>query len=98
MHAHIHIMPFEKLIADYLPDECKLREIVGFEDLKTEINNYLFLKDINGYYYIVENNNYPPQFFRRIACKALGMEEYWDWREHPFLKNMEKTIDFYNDI
>lgn len=98
MHAHIHILPFEKKVICYLPGECKLKKIEGFTDLKRETDNYLFLKDISENNYIIENDSYPSQFFRRIVCSAMGIAESWDWREHAFLENMEKTIDYYKDF
>lgn len=98
IHAHIHIIPFEKEIKRYLPIKCKLKKIAGFTDLRKETNNYLFLKDISGNHYVVENEDYPSQFFRQIVCNALGIGECWDWREHSFFNNMKKTIVYYKDL
>lgn len=98
MHAHIHIIPFEEDIISYLPDYCELKKIKGFVDLKNESDNYLFLKDTNGSSYIVKNDNYPSQFFRQIACKAMGISKYWDWRIYKFVENMEITIDYYDRL
>ena len=98
MHAHIHILPFEKELIDFLPDYCELKKIKGFTDLKHEKNNYLFLKDINNHYYIVKNNDYPSQFFRQISCKALNIPKYWDWRKYSFIENMKITIDYYDKL
>lgn len=98
MHAHIHVIPFEKNIISYLPRESKVKKIEGFTDLEKETDNYLFLKNIDENNYIVENHNYPSQFFRRIVCDAVGMSGYWDWREHAFLENMKKTIDYYGEL
>ena len=98
MHAHIHIMPFEGSFINFLPVDCKLKTIGGFADLAKENDNYLFLRDTNNVNYIVINNEYPSQFFRRIACKALGITECWDWRSHEFSENMKITLDFYKNI
>lgn len=95
MHAHIHVIPFEADITSSLPDFCELKKISGFQDLKHEKNNYLFLREANGNNFIVKNQNYPSQFFRRIACKAMGIDDYWDWREYPFIENMGITLDYY---
>lgn len=98
MHAHIHIIPFSEDIVRYLPNYCELKKIKGFEDLKNEVDNYLYLKDINNNNYIVKNSNYPSQFFRQIACQAMGISKYWDWRKYSFIENMEITIDFYDKL
>lgn len=98
MHAHIHIIPFSKNLLSFLPDYCKLKKIQGFTDLKNETENYLYLRDMDGNNYIVENDGYPSQFFRQIACKAMGIPKYWDWRQYKFIENMDITIDFYNEL
>ena len=98
MHAHIHIMPFDKKVIDYLPAGCQLKEIGGFEDLKDESDNYLFLKDITGNNYIVTNNNYPSQFFRQIICIIKGIQDCWDWKQYEFMDNMNETIKYYDGL
>lgn len=98
MHAHIHIIPFEKDLVSYLPDYCELQKIRGFRDLAKEKDNYLFLKDINGNSYIVKNDNYPSQFFRKISCIAMDIPKYWNWKEYRFKENMEITIDYYDKL
>lgn len=98
MHAHIHIIPFDADIINALPDYCELKKIKGFEDLKKETDNYLFLSDTSNNSYIVKNDGYPSQFFRQIACKAMGIPKYWDWRRYKFVENMEITCDFYDRL
>ena len=98
MHAHIHVIPAKEGLVPYLPVCCKLREITGFSDLAKEDDNYLFLRDLDGTNYIVENDNYPSQFFRKITCKSIGIPECWDWKKHPFKKNMLKTLDYYKGL
>ena len=95
MHAHIHIIPFDEDILKYLPDYCELRKIKGFGDLKDQTENYLYLRDTTGNNYIVKNDNYPSQFFRQIACAAMGIPKYWDWRKYEFKENVEITVDYY---
>lgn len=98
MHAHIHVIPFEKDLISFLPDYCEIRKIKGFRDLADEKDNYLFLQDINNISYIVKNDDYPSQFFRQITCKALGITKYWDWRTYKFTENMEITIDLFENL
>ncbi len=98
MHAHIHIIPFEYDMVSFLPVYCELKKINGFKDLSDEMENYLFLRDKNGNSYIVKNDAYPSQFFRKIACQALGIPKYWNWKEYKFTENMEITLDFYNNL
>lgn len=98
MHAHIHLIPFEEDIISYLPTYCELRKIGGFSDLKKENKNYLFLRDIHNNNYIVKNEDYPSQFFRRISCKALNIPKYWDWKKYRFSENVEITLDYYENL
>ena len=95
MHAHIHVIPSKKGLVPFLPDYCELRKVKGFSDLAKETDNYLFLRDVDGVNYIVKNDNYPSQFFRKIACESMGISKFWDWRENPFKENMLITLDYY---
>ena len=47
---------------------------------------------IDGVYYYCENENIPSQFFRKRLCNLLGFINMGDWKEYPFIKNIEKTI------
>lgn len=98
MHAHIHVIPMKKSLVPYLPAHCELRKIKGFPDLAKETDNYLYLKDFDGTNYIVENDNYPSQFFRAVTCESLGMPECWNWEEHPFKDKMLTTLDYYKEL
>lgn len=98
MHAHIHVIPTNKELIPFLPDYCELYKIKGFSDLAKETKNYLFLRELNGTSYIVKNDGYPSQFFRRIACESLGIPQYWNWRDYPFRENMMITRDYYKDL
>lgn len=98
MHAHIHIMPFDKNVVDYLSPECQLKKIEGFGDLKKESDNYLFLRNITGINYIVTNNKYPSQFFRKVLCEIIGKPSCWNWRKNPYKRNMNATIEYYSGL
>lgn len=52
----------------------------------------------NGMNYIVKNDNYPSQFFRAVACRAMGIPKYWNWRDYPFRENMLITLDYYEGL
>ena len=98
MHAHIHLIPSEKELLSFLPDYCELRKIKGFSDLEKETENYLFLRNLDGINYIVKNDNYPSQFFRKIMCQSLDIPKYWDWKDYPFKENMLITLDYYEGL
>ncbi len=98
MHAHIHIIPFENNIIKFLPNGCELKKIGGFEDLKYEQDNYLYIRDIYKNDYIVKNAGYPSQFFRKVACECIGIPDCWEWQKYDFKENMEKTLNYYNKI
>lgn len=97
-HAHLHIVPFDGQVLRLLPKDCSFKRIKGFNDLKFETNNYLYLNDINNNDYIVQAKNYLSQFFRRIVCEGIGMKHFWDWKEYPFVDNVETTLSIFNGI
>lgn len=98
VHAHIHIIPFEHNMIGFLPEHCKLKQIKGIKDLSEEKESYLYLRDKDGKNYIVKNDEYPSQFFRQIACRALDKPQCWNWKEYELKDNMEKTLDFYKNL
>ena len=98
MHAHIHVIPSKKRLASFLPEYCELRKVKGFFDLAKETDNYLFLRDVDRMNYIVKNDGYPSQFFRKITCESMGISKLWDWRKYPFKENMLITLDYYEGL
>lgn len=101
-HAHLHVVPYDlsffSIVRDY--QFMKFNSFLAVKNAycsRTEQNPYLFFKDTNGDYYYSENKNIPSQFFRKRMCNSLGLINMGDWKEYPFIENIEKTISSANN-
>ena len=97
LHAHLHIVPYNSLFISDVKDYhfIKYNKFLVVKRnyfFRNKQNPYLFFRDIDGVYYYCENENIPSQFFRKRLCNLLGFINMGDWKEYPFIKNIEKTI------
>lgn len=99
VHAHLHILPFSySLLHKMRIDNLKIISINGFEEIKSKAighSSYLYYRDLTGEQYVVFHSGVPSQYFRKLLAEHLGLHYEWNWREYPFLDNMQKTIQFY---
>lgn len=55
---------------------------------------YLYYQNTRGERYIIESNNTPSQFLRKVSAEALGIiDESWNWRIEPGCDNIRGTMD-----
>ena len=94
-HAHIHIIPHE------IKDEKNMLEYLGMEKIDS-FYDLEKLRDENYFYYENQKNEMYVknlydrkdlrQYFRIQVAKEIGIEDKWQWREHKFFDNIEKTV------
>ena len=107
-HLHLYILPYEsedfndiKTVLDIPFEEIFF---VSFVDLKQSIldknfSSYLFFQDVSGKRYLADitNRSSQSQFFRRIFAERIGnsqgVELNYDWWQHTYMENMQKTLD-----
>ena len=98
VHAHLHIFPNNISLIDEIKEyNFNIQKIDDIEQIKIlceKVDNYLYYRDIDDKEYFITHERIPSQFFRIILAKSQGIEE-WDWRKYPFIKSIERTVEFY---
>lgn len=102
VHAHLHILPFSKsLLKDIINNkEITINEIKNLSSLKyftKDKTDYLYYEDINEKRYIINHQELPSQFLRKVVANSLNITT-WNWREYPYFDKIDKTLRFYKEI
>lgn len=95
-HAHLHILPYNgRLTEEIKPFALKSKQIEGLSNLRQYVASntpYLLWQDADDSMFVVDSGFVPSQFLRRVIAAHYGIPNKWDWRQYPFVDNMEKTI------
>ena len=96
-YAHIHVVPFEFLFSDLISNYSS----DFFWEISSDVTQcskyalssipYLYFQDSNGNKYIGTSQVIPSQFFRKIIATRINKSNYFDWKRHPFLNNINAT-------
>lgn len=97
LHAHLHIVPYRIGRQAEMIDSLKLEQRNGFVDFFSsgQGNPYLFFMDNAGmlYHRNLTDTALPGQVIRKWIAADIGRPAEWDWKYHPFRKNIEDTVD-----
>jgi len=100
IHAHMHIFPNNKsLLNEILKYNFEVKKISDIADLRhicKEKDSYLYYADIDNKNYVISHDGIPSQFLRKLLANNNGIKR-WNWREYPYLENIIKSIEFYED-
>ncbi|MYS23402.1 Diadenosine tetraphosphate (Ap4A) hydrolase [Streptomyces sp. DvalAA-14] len=95
-HCHLHLIPVpdpDAITAAYTKTGGPGRRLTSVTDLPTVVEgSYLFLSPRPGEHYYWPSAGFARQFVRRVCADELGIGEYFDWRDHPFTANRERTF------
>ena len=104
-HAHIHVLPVD---FDFIKT-IKLTE-KSFQDLDNSENIldfYLNHRISDSPYWICSDGDETlftsemqptSQFFRKVIAKELNKEACFDYKEHPHIENVIKTVSDFSDL
>jgi ATP adenylyltransferase len=92
-HAHIHALPVQIDLVKLVNEELSSKQIDTYVDLN-EINYpYLFIEGNEGDKQLFEiDHPVPSQYLRQIIAEQLGFPEKYDWKIHPFVSNLLRTL------
>lgn len=91
-HAHIHAVPADVSISDFLSKNFIANKIKFYSELpKNEA--YLFLEEKNERFVYSIEEFVPSQYLRKIIANRLGCAEKGDWRAYPGINELKKTIE-----
>ncbi len=98
-HAHIHLVPFGFNNSSQIIKETDMHLFNGVESLnKFKMMSYIYYRTPKKENYITTNQNLPRQYMRRKLAIEVDKNDKWDWRENPFIDNVQKTIISYQKI
>jgi len=98
VHAHVHFAPCNSAVIKLCPEFkfIKFDSLINASEYYRKSGDerpYLLLRDIDNAYYLTFSNNIPSQFFRKRVCDIIGQTGKGDWKEHPFIDNIKKTLN-----
>ena len=94
-HAHLHIVPIEINLFNEISKNYHFKKITSFLSLKSNFIKkipYLFYENNEGERYLFNAPLVVSQYFRKILAKRLNKLKLWDWRSHPEIKNLQRTL------
>lgn len=103
-YAHLHLVPVSiNLIEEskvFLTKKVLWSPVSGIGNTVEYYYKkipYLFVRDLNSNSFIGTSEELPSQLFRKTIALHLGIKDMYDWKQHPFKKNIIKTVDTLSD-
>ncbi len=88
-HAHLHFIPVE-IDQSIIPNKPEFKQIKSIAELNSINSEYLLIWNKSGIYY-TKSESVPSQFLRKVIAKYFGVPDKWNWKEFPFVENMQHT-------
>jgi ATP adenylyltransferase len=101
-HVHVHVIPLSFSLTHIIqesPDFQGLRwsrALRGLSDLSKlhqQGRSYVFVKEPDSQGVYCTPISLPCQSVRRAMAHKMGMGQRYDYNEHPFTANVERTVD-----
>lgn len=97
-HAHLHLVPMAfdlaTAAAAYLPEDSRW-ESAGQADCQTAAldgEDYLYIEQPINRGRILRHQHIGSQTLRRAIAAHIGVSDEFNWRTHPQIENVERTI------
>ena len=106
-HAHLHVVPLQFDLLESAKYSSELHDLKwtqtpsglhDIQDLYSQMKSYLYIKSPSSASYVCPVSMIPCQSLRRIIAKESGLESRYDYRKHPFTKNVQATVSALNII
>jgi diadenosine tetraphosphate (Ap4A) HIT family hydrolase len=95
-HCHLHLIPVpdpDAVTAAYEKTGGPGKRLGSLQDLPAATDgSYLYLSPRPGEHYHWPSAAFARQFVRRVCAKELDIGDRFDWRDHPFSANRERTF------
>ncbi|MFC4326977.1 hypothetical protein ACFPC0_03850 [Streptomyces andamanensis] len=95
-HCHLHLIPVpdpDAITTAYEKAGGPGLRLVSMTSLPaTADGSYLYLSPRPGEHYYWPSTGFARQFVRRVCADQFGIGDYFDWRDHPFVENRERTF------
>ncbi len=90
-HAHLHCVPANVNVLDYLKKHFKYIKISSYSDLNKQ-TPYFFLEQSENKFLFSLNEIVPSQYIRQIIARGLNTPEKWNWKSYLGLSELKNTI------
>ncbi|MFE9558397.1 hypothetical protein ACFYMW_36190 [Streptomyces sp. NPDC006692] len=95
-HCHLHLIPVPdpgQILAAYEKIGGPGLRLTSMTDLPTVVDgSYLYLSPHPREHYYWPSAGFARQFVRRVCADQLGIGASYDWRDHPFAENRQRTF------
>ncbi|MFE9851265.1 hypothetical protein ACFYPN_21065 [Streptomyces sp. NPDC005576] len=95
-HCHLHLIPVpdpDEITAAYEKIGGPGLRLTSMTDLPAAADgSYLYLSPHAGEHYYWPSAGFARQFVRRVCADQLGIGASYDWRDHPFTENSQRTF------
>ncbi|MGA5732045.1 hypothetical protein ACPCI1_25800 [Streptomyces seoulensis] len=95
-HCHLHLIPVpdpDAISAAYEKTGGPGLRLTSMADLPTVADgSYLYLSARPGEHHYWPSGGFARQFVRRVCADQFGIGGLFDWRDHPFTENHERTF------
>jgi diadenosine tetraphosphate (Ap4A) HIT family hydrolase len=88
-HAHLHFIPVE-IDHSIISNKLDFKKINSIAEINSVDSEYLLIWNKKGIYY-AKSDSVPSQFLRKVIAEYFGVPDKWNWKEFPFVENMQHT-------
>lgn len=100
-HAHLHLVPLsfdlEKAARPFMPEDSEWSKASWRDCREAHLagRDYLYLEQPALHGSISMHADFGSQVFRRAIASQIGRPDEFNWREHPALDTIAKTINVF---
>ena len=97
-HAHVIINPtfsfgsFKNSVFDALPIDWASYSVTNSLPVVSNFENYLVFGFKDEAFFTNDVSKAGSQFFRRVIARLVGLDEQWDYTQHPHIENVKLTL------
>jgi ATP adenylyltransferase len=101
-HAHLHVVPTDANVlegAAHLFPALRWRKVSSIASARSGFiagESYLYVEDQFGRSWLAHHSDIPSQLIRQVIAFDLGRSDEFNWRAHPQLKNVERTVEIFS--
>jgi ATP adenylyltransferase len=101
-HAHLHIVPaafdIGQAARPFMPNDAEWVRASWIEcrEAHQAGKDYLYFEQPLGYGRIATHSEFESQVFRRVIASEIGRPGDFNWREHPELSTVARTINVFS--
>jgi len=90
-HFHLHVFPVSIAVPKEILDKKHLT-ISSYKQIKQAPLPYILIQTHESEIYIVNDDNFPKQYLRKLVASHLGKPNEWNWKEHLEISRIESFL------